>query len=84
MPIFLLKMNILSILAKSSEKQKLNFPRSVQFNNKARGCLAYFAHDSRYKKIFIIFLKKEHVYNVKSQKNALKSSKNHDFVLFCL
>ena len=42
------KTKILSILAKISQKQKLNFSRSVPFHMKARICLKYFENDCRF------------------------------------
>ena len=41
-------MNIFSILAKTPEKQKLNFFRSALLHLKTRVCLKYFVHDCRH------------------------------------
>ena len=38
------KMKILSILAKTAEKEKLNFSRSVLFHMKTRLCLKYYGN----------------------------------------
>ena len=40
-------MKSLPILAKNTEKQKLNFSRSVLLNMIFKVCLKYFAHDCR-------------------------------------
>ena len=61
------KMKILSILARSSWKQKLNFSHRAQFHKKNRVCLKYFVHDCLCKKHFHHIFRKK-VYNLKSQK----------------
>ena len=52
-----LNMKILSVLAKSLEKQQLNFSRSTVFHMKTRVCLKYFVKDCRFHKKKLIFQK---------------------------
>ena len=45
-------MKILSILAKTAEKKKLNFSPSVLFHMKTTICLKSFVHDCLWKQVF--------------------------------
>ena len=46
------KMKVLSILAKSLEKQEVNFSRSTLFHMKTRVGLKYFVNDCLWKPLF--------------------------------
>ena len=52
MPSLTPNIKILSILAKSSEKQKLNFSPKALFQMKTRVCLKYFVHDCLFQQSF--------------------------------
>ena len=53
MPIARAKMKILLILAKTLEKQELNFSRSALFHMKTRVSLRYFMNDCSYLFLFL-------------------------------